>query len=73
MRLGGELVDEEEAARVLAAFDPVWETLTPREQVRLIRLLVQRVDYDGEKGTVSVSFHPAGIKTLSRESAEVAE
>jgi site-specific DNA recombinase len=73
VRLAGELVDEEEAARALAAFDPVWETLTPREQVRLIRLLVQRVDYDGEKGTVSVSFHPAGIKTLSRASAEVAE
>ena len=73
VRLGGELVDEREAARALAAFDPVWDTLAPREQVRLTRLLVQRVDYDGEKGTVSVSFHPAGIKTLSRESAEVAE
>ncbi len=47
-------------------FDPVWETLTPREQARVIRLLVQRVDYDGEKGTVSVTFHPAGIKTLRR-------
>jgi site-specific DNA recombinase len=68
--LGRELVDENEVARALAAFDPVWETLAPREQIRVIRLLVQRVDYDGAKGTVSVTFHPAGIKTLSRELAD---
>lgn len=70
IRLGRELVDENEVARALAVFDPVWDTLAPREQIRVIRLLVQRVDYDGEKGTVSVTFHPAGIKMLSREFAE---
>jgi len=71
IRLGREVVDEKEVARALAAFEPVWETLAPREQVRVTRLLVQRVDYDGERGTVSVTFHPAGIKMLSREFAEV--
>jgi site-specific DNA recombinase len=69
--LGRELVDEKEVARVLSLFDPVWETLSPREQVRIIRLLVQRVDYDGERGTVSVTFHPTGIKTLADELEEV--
>ncbi len=69
--LSRELVDEKEVGRVLSLFDPVWETLSPREQVRVIRLLVQRVDYDGEKGTVSVTFHPAGIKTLADELEEV--
>lgn len=54
----------------MAAFDPVWETLTLREQARMLRLLIQRVDYDGDKGTVSVTFHPTGIETLSREMAE---
>jgi len=65
--LGRQLIDKKEVARALAAFDPVWETLAPREQARVIRLLVQRVDYDGEKGTVSVTFHPTEIKMLSRE------
>ena len=65
-----DLVDEDEAARALADFDQVWETLAPREQVRLTRLLVQRVDYDGDKGTVSVTFHSTGIKTLSQEHVE---
>ena len=68
--LGRDMIDEDEAVRALAAFDPVWETLTLREQARVLRLLIQRVDYDGDKGTVSVTFHPAGIETLSREYAE---
>jgi site-specific DNA recombinase len=68
--LGRELVDEKEAIRAMAAFDPVWEALTPREQARVLRLLVQRVDYDGDKGTVSVTFHPTGIEMLSREYPE---
>ena len=51
--------------------DPqVWDTLSPREQARVIRLLVEQVNYDGEKGTVSVTFHPSGIKVLADEFAE---
>jgi site-specific DNA recombinase len=69
--LDRELIDEKEVAKALALFEPVWQTLAPREQVRIIRLLVQRVDYDGERGTVSVTFHPAGIKTLSQELEEM--
>jgi site-specific DNA recombinase len=69
--LGRELVDEQEVARAMALFDPVWETLSPREQARVIRLLVERVDYDGQKETVSVTFHPAGIRTLADELEEV--
>ena len=68
--LGRQVVDEKEVAKALAVFDPVWDTLAPREQVRVIRLLVQRVVYDGEKSTVSVTFHPAGIKTLADELEE---
>ena len=60
-------IDEKGVAQAMSSFDPVWETLSPHEQLRAIRLLVQRVDYDGEKGTVSVTFHPAGIQTLADE------
>jgi len=69
--LGRELVDEKAVAKALELFDPVWESLSPREQARVIRLLVERVDYDGEQGTVSVTFHSAGIKTLADELEEM--
>jgi len=45
--LGRQVVDEKEIAKALTLFDPVWDTLAPREQVRVIHLLVQRVVYDG--------------------------
>jgi site-specific DNA recombinase len=62
-----ELIDEGEVARALAAFDPVWEALTPHEQARVIGLLVERVDYDGRLGKLTITFHAAGIQTLADE------
>ena len=63
------LLHEDEAAQVMSIFDPVWGSLSPREQVRVVQLLVERVDYDGAKGKVSITFRPAGIKTLAEELA----
>ena len=34
------------------------ETEPPEQDV--VRLLVERVEYDGRAGTVSVTFHPGG-------------
>lgn len=39
---------------LVAAFDPVWETRMPKEKARVVRMLVQQVDYDGSTGTVSL-------------------
>jgi site-specific DNA recombinase len=64
-RLKGDLIDEDAAARALAAFDPVWETLSPREQGRLLQLLIERIDFDGRDGTISVTFHPSGMKAIA--------
>jgi site-specific DNA recombinase len=43
--------------------------LTLREQTRVVQLLVERVDYDGAKGKIAITFHPTGIKTLAGELA----
>ena len=48
----------------------VWGTLTPREQARVVGLLVERVEYDGASGKVTVAFHAAGVKALADELAE---
>jgi site-specific DNA recombinase len=61
---------EEDVASVLGQFGPVWEALTPDEQGRLVRLLVEKVEYDGKAGNVAITFHPPGIKTLADELAE---
>ena len=58
-------VNDADVATALARFGPTWDALGPREQGRLVRLLVERVDYDGAKGTVSVTFRANGIKQMA--------
>ncbi|MEO2035921.1 MAG: recombinase family protein [Planctomycetaceae bacterium] len=67
IRLRAEAVSEDEVVTALGDFDPMWESLSPREQARLLQLLIERVEYDGDGGTVSVTFRPSGIKALAEE------
>ena len=67
--LSRELVDAREVGEACSLFDPLWDTLTAREQARILHLLIERIDYDGVNGTVSITFHPTGIKTLADELA----
>jgi site-specific DNA recombinase len=67
------LISDDEATAALSIFDPVWGSLTPNEQARVIGLLVEQVDYDGAVGRVSIAFHPSGIKTLADEMAAMRE
>jgi site-specific DNA recombinase len=66
------LVDQMDVRRALAEFDPVWTALAPREQVRLVKLLVERVEYDGQSGDVSVTFRSTGIRELAKQREDAA-
>jgi site-specific DNA recombinase len=68
--LSRSIVDEGEVANAISAFDPIWDSLTPREQARVVQLLVERVDYNGATGKVSITFYPSGIRTLAGELAQ---
>ena len=67
VRLRAGLVGEDEVATALGEFDPLWQSLSPREQARILHLLIERVDYNGEDETVSVTFRPSGIRELAEE------
>jgi site-specific DNA recombinase len=69
LALGGAAIDETEVALALSVFDPVWESLTPHEQGRIVQLLVEQVDYDGARDKVAITFHPSGVKALADELA----
>jgi site-specific DNA recombinase len=67
--LEGELIDEAEVAAALADFDALWDCLAPREQARVVELLIERVEYDGRAGNIAITLRPAGIVTLAGELA----
>ncbi|HTF55981.1 MAG TPA: recombinase family protein [Planctomycetota bacterium] len=66
-RLAGIKVDPIETKSALATFDPVWDLLEPREKERLVRLVVERVDYNGVAGEIGLHFHPLGLQSLVAE------
>jgi site-specific DNA recombinase len=69
-RLSQSLVTEDEAAAALSAFQPVWGALTPREQARLLELLIERVEFDGASDSVKLVFHASGIHALSQQACK---
>jgi hypothetical protein len=62
-----ERLDQAAVNEALSGLLPAWETMTPDEQARVVRLLVARVDYDGKRGEASITFQPLGLKTLANE------
>ena len=57
----------------MAGFDDLWQTLPPKEQVRLGRLLTKRVSFDGPGGNVAITFHQTGLKSLTETQLEHAQ
>jgi site-specific DNA recombinase len=65
-----ELVDEADITAAFADFDNVWKALSPREQTRVLRLLISRVEYDETDSSIEVAFHPTGIKALADDGTD---
>jgi site-specific DNA recombinase len=68
--IGSLRITERDVGKALAHFAPLWQSLSPREQAELIALLVERVEYDGKEGAVSITFHPTGIQALAQRAIE---
>jgi len=64
------MLEPDELAGAIESFDPLWESLPPAHKEKLIRLLIERVEYDGTDESISVTFHPTGIRTLTQQHQE---
>jgi site-specific DNA recombinase len=71
--LEAQKIDDQQITNVLAGFDDLWQTLAPKEQVRLVLLLIERVSFDGPGGNVAITFHPTGLKSLTETHLEHAQ
>ena len=70
--LEAETVTRPEAQAALNDFDAVWSNLIPREQARMLNLLLSKVEYDALAGNVSVTFRPNSIRALVERRLEEA-
>jgi site-specific DNA recombinase len=60
-------VTPEEVAEALTGFDEVWDALTLNEQARIVGLIVERVEFDGRAGRISITYSPTGLALLHDE------
>ena len=68
-RLTEAKASEQDVSRALSHFDTVWGGLKGPERCDLVRVLLERVDFDGPKEQVLLQFRSEGIRSLVLESA----
>ena len=62
-------IERDELARALEEFDPIWDVLLTPEKERVLRLLIERIDYDGGTGKLDIAWRLAGFGELADEIA----
>ena len=60
-------IDEADLRAALEGFTPVWDELFPAERARIAQLLIQEVTVAARTGDISLTFRPAGIRSLAQE------
>lgn len=65
--LKSERIETQDIVAALGDFEAFWTRLSPKEQARILMLLLSRVDYDANAGTITTHFHATGIKSLVGE------
>ncbi len=70
--LEAETIGKAEAGSAFADFDAIWANLIPREQARVLNLLISTVEYDAESASISVTFRPTGIRAFLDRNLEEA-
>ncbi|MFO0836925.1 MAG: recombinase family protein [Phycisphaerae bacterium] len=68
-----ELVTEDDVAAAFADFDGLWAALSPREQARILHLLLRRVDFDAADSSIELEFSALGLKALADGGARTTE
>ncbi len=57
-------IDLDELREALQDLEPIWSELFPQERARVFALLIERVEFDAEKGEVAITFRSDAPKTL---------
>jgi site-specific DNA recombinase len=69
-RVNADQITEQDVNTSLADFDNIWNALNTLEQWELLKLLISRVEFDAAESSLSISMHPAGIRTLANQANE---
>ncbi len=69
--LDGKRINSNAAMEAFQSFDAVWDALSPKEQARVLQLLIERINYDStpNKQLMSITYRPNGIMNMGNGKA----
>ena len=62
-----QTIDRDDLDRALAKFDPIWEVLLTPERERVLKLLIERISYDGATQKLAINWRLGGFCELAAE------
>ena len=68
-RLQGSQFCEDELTGAFESFEPMWDQLRPAEKARVVHLLVQSIEYDGETEEISITYYPGVLESIANQEA----
>ncbi len=51
-------------------FDPLWDTLSNKEQWRMLKTLLESVEFDSAAQSVNINFAPGGVKKMTKQTKQ---
>ena len=66
--VASEVIHPDDLGRALEQFTPIWDVLAAQEKERIMRLLLDRVDYDGRNDQLKLTFSATGARLLAADS-----
>jgi site-specific DNA recombinase len=72
-QLEHEQITEADVNAAFSDFGNVWNELNVREKSSVLKLLINRIEFDAEDSSLSISMHPAGIKAFSSHESRTEE
>jgi site-specific DNA recombinase len=63
----GACCETEQIRRARTSLASAWDMLTVEEHIRILRLVVERVDYNGVQGQATLTYQAAGLVALVTE------
>ena len=62
-----QAIDRDELARALVEFNDLWSVLLTPERERVLRLLIERIDFDGSANQLDIVWRLTGFGQLAEE------
>ena len=59
-----ELPSQDQVGQALKSFAPMWDAMCAAERARSLALILERISYDGDGGTLAITFRPGGFGAL---------